>query len=60
MIGFCAQSQLGIMEAELQSLIMAREKKIEDIQMSLVNIQVCISALSVLYILMYSFAPGLK
>ncbi|XP_053475435.1 nuclear factor 7, ovary isoform X2 [Ictalurus furcatus] len=33
------KSQLGIMEAELQSLIMAREKKIEDIQISLVNIQ---------------------
>ncbi|KAM9449991.1 E3 ubiquitin-protein ligase TRIM39 [Clarias gariepinus] len=34
------KSQLGVMEEEVQSLITAREKKIEEIQMSLVNIQV--------------------
>ncbi|KAK3507743.1 hypothetical protein QTP70_034888 [Hemibagrus guttatus] len=33
------KSQLGIMEAELQSLITAREKKIEEIQLSLADIQ---------------------
>ncbi|MCI4394764.1 hypothetical protein PGIGA_G00172420 [Pangasianodon gigas] len=33
------KSQLGIMEAEVQNLITAREKKIEEIQMSLANIQ---------------------
>lgn len=43
-IRFCAQSQLGTMEAEVQSLITAREKKIEEIQMSLVDIQVRVSA----------------
>lgn len=41
---FCAQSQLGIMELEVQSLITAREKKIEEIQMSLSDIQVSFSA----------------
>lgn len=48
------------MEAEVQSLITAREKKIEEIHMSFADIQVCISAQSLLYILMYSFAPEWK
>lgn len=59
-ICYCAQSQLGVMEEEVQSLITAREKKIEEIQMSLVNIQVCLSAPFSFYLLMYTFSPGLK
>lgn len=38
-----AQSQLRILEVELQGLITVREKKIEEIQTSLAEIQVCAS-----------------
>lgn len=40
------QSQLRIMEVELQGLITVREKKIEEIQVSLTEIQVCASTVS--------------